>query len=133
MSANGSAELPISKELLEILRCPQAVQEPKKYGNDPGRLDLVHNSWLVSADSGLKYPIRDGIPIMLIDEGLRWKGTETKDLPVPPPAAESADNSTTSTSSVSNQAGASGGVSPVVIIGVLAALIALLLMLRKKS
>lgn len=81
------ADLPISLELLEILRCPEAVQEKEKYGDDPGRLRLVHNSWLVCDDSGLKYPIRDGIPVMLIEEGQKWKETAEADLPVPPPAA----------------------------------------------
>jgi len=78
--------LPISEELLEILRCPKAVQEKEKYGDDPGRLRLVHNSWLICDDSGLKYPIRDGIPVMLIDEGEKWKDTDEADLPVPPPS-----------------------------------------------
>jgi uncharacterized protein len=77
---------PISNELLEILRCPLAVQS-KEYGDDPGRLRLVHNSWLVCDDSGLKYPIRDGIPVMLIEEGQKWKETPEADLPVPPPPA----------------------------------------------
>ncbi len=79
-------ELPISRELLEILRCPQAVQEPEKYGDDPGRLRLVHNCWLVCDDSGLKYPIRDGIPVMLIEEGEKWREVPESALPVPPPA-----------------------------------------------
>lgn len=77
-------QLPISKELLEILRCPLAVQS-KDYGDDPGRLTLVHNCWLVCEDSGLKYPIVDGIPIMLIEEGMKWKDVAVEDLPVPPP------------------------------------------------
>jgi uncharacterized protein YbaR (Trm112 family) len=77
--------LPISRDLLEILRDPLAVQEPEKYGSDPGRLELVRGHWLVSKDTGLKYPIRDGIPVMLIDEGLKWKETAVDDLPVPPP------------------------------------------------
>lgn len=79
-------DMPISPELLEILRCPLAVQA-KEYGDDPGRLRLVKNSWLVCDDSGLKYPIRDGIPVMLIEEGQKWKNTAEADLPVPPPAA----------------------------------------------
>lgn len=79
-------EMPINQELLDILRCPLAVQEKEKYGADPGRLRLVKNSWLVCDDSGLKYPIRDGIPVMLIDEGQKWKDTAEADLPVPPPA-----------------------------------------------
>lgn len=82
-----TTDLPISQELLDILRCPLAVQEKEKYGDDPGQLRLVKNSWLVSDDSGLKYPIRDGIPVMLIDEGQKWKDTAEDDLPVPPPAA----------------------------------------------
>ena len=76
--------LPISPELLEILRCPVAVQSTE-YGDDPGKLELVHDCWLVCADSGYKYPIRDGIPVMLIDEGKQWKETAVADLPVPPP------------------------------------------------
>ena len=78
------SDLPISKELLEILRCPKAVQNE---GTDPGQLELVHNTWLVCEESGLKYPIRNGIPVMLIAEGEKWKDTATADLPVPPPAA----------------------------------------------
>lgn len=85
MSGN-TQELPISQDLLEILRCPYAVQHPERYGADPGRLELVHNCWLVSADSGYKYPIRDGIPVMLIEEGQKWADTPAADLPVPPPA-----------------------------------------------
>jgi len=78
-------ELPISADLLEILRCPLAVQSDE-YGDDPGQLRLVKNSWLVCDDSGLKYPIRDGIPVMLIDEGKKWKDTPEEELPTPPPA-----------------------------------------------
>ena len=77
---------PISPELLEILRCPVAVQS-KEFGDDPGRLELVHNSWLVCADTNMKYPIRDGIPVMLIEEGEKWKDTPVDKLPVPPPDA----------------------------------------------
>jgi hypothetical protein len=74
----------ISPELLEILRCPEAVQYTDK-GDDPGRLELVRDSWLVCADSGYKYPIRDGIPVMLIDVGKKYKDVAVEDLPVPPP------------------------------------------------
>ncbi len=77
-------DMPISPELLEILRCPVAVQSDA-YGDDPGRLELVKGCWLVCADSGMKYPIRDGIPVMLIEEGEKWKDTPVDKLPVPPP------------------------------------------------
>jgi uncharacterized protein YbaR (Trm112 family) len=76
---------PISPELLEILRCPLAVRS-KEYGTDPGRLELVHDCWLVCADTAMKYPIRKGIPVMLIEEGEKWRATAVADLPVPPPA-----------------------------------------------
>ena len=54
-------------------------------GDDPGRLSLHKGCWLVSQDSGLKYPIREGIPVMLVDEGQKWKDVAPEDLPVPPP------------------------------------------------
>ncbi len=76
----------IDSELLEILRCPVAVHYTDK-GSDPGKLELVKDSWLVSADSGYKYPIRSGIPVMLVEEGEKWKDTAVEDLPVPPPEA----------------------------------------------
>lgn len=72
-------------DTLEYLRCPVAVHYTDK-GDDPGRLELVHDCWLVCADSGYKYPIRNGIAILLIEEGERWKDTPVADLPVPPPA-----------------------------------------------
>ena len=75
---------PINPELLEILRCPVAVHYTDK-GDDPGQLELVHGCWLVCADSGYRYPIRDGIPIMLIDVGEKYKDIPVADLPVPSP------------------------------------------------
>jgi len=80
------AEKQIAPEMLEILRCPEAVHYTDK-GDDPGKLELVRDgNWLACADSGYKYPIREGIPVMLIDEGKKWKDTAVEDLPVPPPA-----------------------------------------------
>lgn len=70
----------VSSELLELLRCPACVREKE------GLLDYVQKSWLVCKDCGRKYPIRDDIPVMLIDEGDKWINTQVEDLPVPPPA-----------------------------------------------
>lgn len=70
----------VSKELLEILRCPACVREKE------GLLDLVQGSWLVCRDCDRKYPIRDDIPVMLIDEGDKWVSVKVEDLKVPPPA-----------------------------------------------
>jgi uncharacterized protein YbaR (Trm112 family) len=88
-SETETNQSPVSPDLLEILRDPQAIQEGVVHGPDPGRLEVVRGGyWLVSADTGYKYPVRDGIPVMLIEEGARWKDTPVDSLPVPPPAAE---------------------------------------------
>jgi uncharacterized protein len=69
----------LSKELLEILRCPNCVREKN------GLLTLHKDSWLVCQECGRKYPILDDIPVMLIDEGDKWTSTAIESLPVPPP------------------------------------------------
>jgi uncharacterized protein YbaR (Trm112 family) len=69
----------VSQELLDILRCPACVREKE------GLLDFIKDSWLVCKECGRKYPIRDDIPVMLIDEGDKWVTTKVEDLPVPPP------------------------------------------------
>lgn len=74
----------ISPQLLEILRCPVAVQA-RPNDEDAGKLELVQNAWLVCHETDMKYPIRQGIPVMLIEEGEKWKATAVSQLPVPPP------------------------------------------------
>ena len=78
----------VSQDLLQILRCPHCVSGPtRRSGDDPGRLSLERETWLVcqEPDCGRKYPIVDDIPVMLIDTGDKWIGTRVEDLPVPPP------------------------------------------------
>ena len=75
----------LDPEFLEILRCPVAVHYTDR-GDDPGRLRVVKGCWLVCDDSGFKYPVRDGIPEMLVEIGEKWKDTPEADLPIPPPA-----------------------------------------------
>ena len=65
------------RKLLEILVCPLTKQTL--------RFDEAAQE-LISDKAGLAYPIRDGIPVMLIDEGEKWKETAEADLPVPPPS-----------------------------------------------
>ncbi len=51
----------LSKDLLEILACPQCKGEITP--------DESHDSLICSACK-LAYPVRDGIPVMLVDEAL---------------------------------------------------------------
>jgi uncharacterized protein YbaR (Trm112 family) len=49
----------VDPKLLELLVCP-LTKGPLRYDRELGEL--------VSEQAGLAYPIRDGIPIMLVDE-----------------------------------------------------------------
>ncbi len=71
----------VSPDLLDILRCPVCIRE----ADDRGVLDLTKGAWLVCRTCDRKYPIRDEIPIMLIDEGTRWQNTAVDALPATPP------------------------------------------------
>jgi hypothetical protein len=76
----------VSTDLLEILRCPHCVSGPTRHaGSDPGRLELVNDVWLVCQESDCqrKYPIRDDIPVMLIEEGDKYRGTPVAELGQP--------------------------------------------------
>jgi uncharacterized protein YbaR (Trm112 family) len=76
----------VSQELLDILRCPNCVREDREH---PGLLDH-EGDWLICRDCDRKYPIRDDIPVMLIEEGDRFQGVPREELPdTPPPEARS--------------------------------------------
>ncbi len=53
------SETELSTNLLELLVCP-LTKGPLEYDKE--------NNELISKEAKLAYPIRDGIPIMLIDE-----------------------------------------------------------------
>jgi uncharacterized protein YbaR (Trm112 family) len=54
----------VSDELLKILVCPE----------DKGPLELVDDGkFLLNPRNGYKYPIRNGIPVMLIEEGKKYQ------------------------------------------------------------
>ena len=61
--ATPGAKRTISKELLEILACPADKQPVELQGDD----------FLICRTCGRRYPIEDGIPIMLIEEGDKHK------------------------------------------------------------
>jgi len=62
----------VSQELLDILVCPACKSE----------LDLVKDKWLVCKNSACrrKYPIRDDIPVMLIEEGTKHVDVAVENL-----------------------------------------------------
>jgi uncharacterized protein YbaR (Trm112 family) len=57
--AEPSKPDPVDPKLLDLLVCPLT--------KGPLRYDRVRQE-LISEQAGLAYPIRDGIPIMLVDE-----------------------------------------------------------------
>ncbi len=59
--------MPISKELLEILACPKCKGDIFLNRREDG---------LICKACGLLYPIKDDIPVMLIDEALPYQGEE---------------------------------------------------------
>jgi uncharacterized protein YbaR (Trm112 family) len=76
----------VSQDLLEILRCPACVSGPEpRPGDDPGRLKLVNEVWLVCQEPGCgrKYPILDDIPRMLIEIGDKYVATPVEELGEP--------------------------------------------------
>ncbi len=57
--------VPVDPRLLEILVCP-LTKGPLEYDAAAGEL--------ISRRAGLAYPIRDGIPIMLVEEARTLEG-----------------------------------------------------------
>lgn len=61
----------LDPELLKILACPQS-KAPLMY--------FDAEQFLFCAESKLKYPIKDGIPVMLVDEATKVDDAEAKRL-----------------------------------------------------
>lgn len=79
----------LNDELVQLLRCPVALQENQNKGtdavDDPGRLRLSQNGlWLICDETGCKYPITNGLPVMLPEVGERYRGTPEAELPDSP-------------------------------------------------
>jgi uncharacterized protein YbaR (Trm112 family) len=53
----GGIVMPVDRELLEILACPVDKSPVREEGDR-----------LVCTKCGRRYPVRDGIPVMLVDE-----------------------------------------------------------------
>lgn len=59
MSLDATGPAPVDRRLLELLVCP-VTRGPLNYDAERGEL--------VSRGAKLAFPIRDGIPVMLVDE-----------------------------------------------------------------
>jgi uncharacterized protein YbaR (Trm112 family) len=88
MVVTESVMSPVDQELLDILVCPETRQPVRRAGSE--LLDLLNRAidagevetrggnlvgerieeGLVREDDGVVYPVRDSIPIMLIDEAI---------------------------------------------------------------
>jgi len=66
--------------VIELLRCPHCAAVTRGAGQDDGRLTLYKDVWLL-AECTRKYAIREGIPVMLIEEGEKWMEVEPENLP----------------------------------------------------
>ena len=61
----------VEERLFKILRCPLGKSKLRQEGD-----------WLVCEKCGLRYPIREGIPVMLTHEATLPEGVkDVKDLP----------------------------------------------------
>ncbi len=59
----------LNKDLLDIIACPLSGEPLEQQGD-----------WLVNAKWDIKYPIREGIPIMLIDQAQLPEGVTLEEL-----------------------------------------------------
>lgn len=66
----------VEKWLLDILACPACR----------AKVELARERWLVCQNNECrrKYPIRDDIPQMLVEEGDRYRDVKVEDLPASP-------------------------------------------------
>ena len=60
--------MPLDPDLLDILRCPLTHSRLRQEGD-----------FLVAEEGGLAYPVRDGIPVMLMEEAKLPTGVSSLD------------------------------------------------------
>jgi uncharacterized protein YbaR (Trm112 family) len=65
---SSAGNIMIDQDLLDILVCPDCKRPVAKVDPAQGEKE---EAWLVCSGCGLAYPVRDGIPIMLIEEARR--------------------------------------------------------------
>lgn len=67
-SNNGSSESSIEETLLDLLRCPLTLSRLRVEGDE-----------LVAETGGLRYPVTNGIPQMIIEEARLPEGVASLD------------------------------------------------------
>ena len=73
----------MKQELLNILRCPACERD----GAEVGLLDL-HGNWLICRVRERKYPTQEDIPVMLSEEGHKYRSLPENELPTNPGVIE---------------------------------------------
>ena len=65
----------VNKDLLDILVCPHCKT----------KVELQADRWLLcqNPECRRKYPVKDDIPVMLVEEGTKWINSKPEDLPDP--------------------------------------------------
>jgi uncharacterized protein len=58
----------LDPQILEILRCPLTKSKLRQDGD-----------WLIAEEGGLRYPVRDGFPVMLMEEAQLPPGVKSLD------------------------------------------------------
>jgi uncharacterized protein YbaR (Trm112 family) len=65
MSSMSSTPRPLDRHLMAIVRCPACLGT------------LTEGTELTCTECGLRYPVRNDIPVLLVDEALPSEGADT--------------------------------------------------------
>jgi uncharacterized protein YbaR (Trm112 family) len=68
MSTEHAGASAVPSDLLEVLRCPLTGSRLRPEGD-----------FLIAEEGGLAYPVRDGFPVMLVEEARLPAGVESLD------------------------------------------------------
>ncbi|MEU9490038.1 Trm112 family protein [Streptomyces decoyicus] len=60
--------MPVDASLIQILACPACHAPLEDRTQDPADSAAEPELLCTSGDCGLAYPVRDGIPVLLVDE-----------------------------------------------------------------